>query len=123
MSENNSRQKQKTVLFAFRGDPLCFVHVLLNGLDLHQKGQEGKIVLEGESVTLVEKMSQPGHFLSELYRKAESAGIIYGACKACSAKLKATEAVETAGIPLIGDMSGHPAMSQFLAEGYAVITF
>jgi hypothetical protein len=31
--------------------------------------------------------------------------------------------VENAGIPLIGDMSGHPAMSQFLAQGYQVITF
>ena len=123
MPEKNTDPKQKTILFAFRGDPLCFVHVLLNGLDLHQNGQQGKIVLEGESVTLVEKMSQPGHFLSDLYQKAMSAGIIHGACKACSAKLKATEAVEKAGIPLIGDMSGHPAMSQFLAQGYQVITF
>lgn len=118
MSEN-----KPVVLFAFRGDPLCFVHVLLNGLDLHQNGQEGKVVLEGESVTLVEKMSRPGHFLSDLYRKAKDAGIMHGACKACSAKLKATEAVETAGIPLIGDMNGHPAMSQFLRQGYEVITF
>ncbi|EMS80228.1 DsrE family protein [Desulfotignum phosphitoxidans] len=123
MAEKNNDPKQKTVLFAFRGDPLCFVHVLLNGLDLHANGQQGKIVLEGESVTLVEKMSQPGHFLSDLYQKAKDAGIIHGACKACSAKLKATKAVENAGIPLIGDMNGHPAMSQFLAQGYQVITF
>ncbi|MEX1300674.1 MAG: cytoplasmic protein [Desulfotignum sp.] len=123
MSENTSSQKQKTALFAFRGDPLCFVHVLLNGLDLHQNGREGKIVLEGESVTLVEKMSRPGHFLSDLYQKAKDAGIIHGACKACSTKLKVTDAVEKAGIPLIGDMSGHPAMSRFLGQGYEVITF
>lgn len=123
MPEKNNVPKQKTVLFAFRGDPLCFVHVLLNGLDLYSNGHEGKIVLEGESVTLVEKMSQPGHFLSDLYQKAMSAGIIYGACKACSAKLKATEAVEKAGIPLVGDMSGHPAISAFLTQGYQVITF
>ena len=123
MSDTHTGSNTNTVLFAFRGDPLCFVHVLLNGLDLHQNGQEGKIVLEGESVTLVEKMSQPGHFLSDLFQKAKTAGILYGACKACSAKLKATEAVEKAGIPLIGDMSGHPAMSHFLAQGYEVITF
>ncbi len=123
MSETNTAHPRKTVLFAFRGDPLCFVHVLLNGLDLHASGREGLIVLEGESVTLVEKMSVPGHFLSDLYGKAESAGIIHGACRACSAKLKATKAVENAGIPLIGDMNGHPAMSGFLAQGYEIITF
>lgn len=111
------------VLFAFRGDPLCFIHVLLNGIDLHEKGHQGLIVLEGESVTLVEKMSQPDHFLSSLFQKARSAGIIHGACKACSAKLKATEAVTNAGIPLIGDMAGHPSMADFAVKGYKIITF
>lgn len=28
-----------------------------------------------------------------------------------------------AGIPLIGDMAGHPAMADFVAKGYQVITF
>jgi hypothetical protein len=118
-----SVQGKDVVLFAFRGDPLCFVHVLLNGIDLHEKGKKGLIVLEGESVTLVEKMSQPDHFLSKLYQKAKSLGIIHGACKACSAKLKATQAVEKEGISLIGNMAGHPALGDFLENGFEVITF
>ena len=113
----------QTVLFAFRGDPLCFIHVLLNSLDMHQKGQDGRIVLEGESVTLVAQMSQPGHFLNALYTKARGQDLIYGACKACATKLKALEAIEKEGIPLIGEMSGHPAMGDFTAQGYQVITF
>jgi hypothetical protein len=36
---------EKIVLFAFRGDPLCFIHVLLNSLDLHERGREGSIVI------------------------------------------------------------------------------
>jgi len=28
----------KHIFFAFRGDPMCFVHVLLNSLDLNEKG-------------------------------------------------------------------------------------
>lgn len=27
------------------------------------------------------------------------------------------------GIPLIGEMAGHPAMEDFIAQGYEVITF
>jgi len=27
----------KTVFFAFRGDPMCFVHVLLNSLNLSER--------------------------------------------------------------------------------------
>ncbi|HKL00641.1 MAG TPA: cytoplasmic protein [Desulfotignum sp.] len=114
---------KNVVLFAFRGDPMCFIHVLLNGIDLHERGRHGLIVLEGDAVTLVEKMAKPDHFLSKPFQKAKSLGIIHGACKACSAKLKATEAVKKEGIPLIGDMAGHPAMGAFLADGYKVITF
>jgi len=115
--------ESKTVLFAFRGDPLCFIHVLLNSIDMNQRGQEGKIILEGESVTLVGQMAEPGHFLNQLYEKAKSMDLFLGACKACATKLKALEAVEKEGIPLIGEMAGHPAMGEYTAKGYQVITF
>jgi hypothetical protein len=29
---------EKVALFAFKGEPLCFVHVLLNALDMKEKG-------------------------------------------------------------------------------------
>ena len=113
----------KTVLFAFRGDPLCFIHVLLNSLDMKEKGQEGLIVLEGESVKLVGPMSEPGHFLNTLYQKAKAAGLFYGACKACATKLEALDPIEKEGIPLVGEMANHPSMGEFIEKGYSVITF
>ena len=116
-------EPKKIVLFAFRGDPLCFVHVLLNGIDLHGRGKKGTIVIEGEAVTLVAQMRQPDHFLFALYQRAKELGLFAGACKACATKLGAVEAIEKEGIPLIGEMSGHPAMGGFMADGYEVITF
>ena len=114
---------EKVVLFAFRGNAMCFVHVLLNAIDLHQRGMEGLIVLEGEAVKLVPEMSQPGHFLSKLYTKAKELNLIVGACRACSVTLKVAEAVKEAGVPLIGEMSGHPSIGEYLEKGYRVITF
>jgi hypothetical protein len=35
-------EKEKLALFAFNGDAMCFVHVLLNGLDLKVKGRPGE---------------------------------------------------------------------------------
>lgn len=116
-------ESEKIVIFAFRGDPICFVHVLLNAIDFHANGKEGLIILEGDSVTLVEKMTSDSHFLHILYQKAKDLGIIHGACKACSVKLKADTAIKAEGIPLIGDMSGHPSMNTFMENGYRVITF
>ena len=43
----------KYVIFAFNGNQMCFVHVLLNALDMESKGLEGKIVIEGEAVKLI----------------------------------------------------------------------
>ena len=116
-------ETQKKVIFAFRGDPLCFIHVLLNGIDLYERGQEGLIVIEGDAVTLVPEMAKSDHFLFTLYQKAKGLGVLHGACKACSVKLKVEKAIEKEGIPLIGDMSGHPSMGSFIEKGYQVITF
>jgi len=114
--------QEKTAIFAFQGNPMCFIHVLLNAIDLHEKGMEGAIVIEGEAVKLVPDMSEPGHFLSKHYERAKELGLIREVCLACSKKLGVAEAVKEAGLPLKGDMSGHPSMSKYLADGYRVIT-
>ena len=114
---------QKSVIFAFRDDPLCFIHVLLTALDMHAKGFEAGIVLEGAATKLVGEMAAPGHALHLLYAKAKSQGLIFGACNACSAKLGALAAVLAEGLPLLDDMGGHPSMAAYMERGYAVITF
>lgn len=116
-------ENQKNVIFAFRGDPMCFIHVLLNGIDLYERGREGLIIIEGEAVTLVPRMAEPDHFLFPLFQKAKALGILQGACRACSIKLKVDKQIAKEGIPLIGDMSGHPSMGSFIEKGYQVITF
>lgn len=113
----------KIVFFAFRDNPLCFIHVLLNSLDMATKGLEGRILLEGEAVTLVPIMADPGHFLHTLYSKAKQQELFFGACRACSSKLHMTEAITREGLPLIGEMSGHPAMSAYIEQGYTILTF
>jgi hypothetical protein len=39
---------KKVVLFAFNGETMCFIHVLLNGLDMKANGYDIKIVIEGD---------------------------------------------------------------------------
>ena len=114
---------EKVIFFAFRGDPMCFIHVLLNSLDLYEKGMDGRIILEGEAVKLVPEMLQTDHFLNKLYIKVKKLDLIIGACKACSHKLGVAEAIQNEDIALIGDMSGHPAMSEYIEQGYRILTF
>lgn len=113
----------KTVLFVFNGDPMCFIHVLLNALDLHAAGRETRIVMEGASVALVPALAAPEHPLAGLFAKAREAGLLDGACRACSVKLGVAAGVEAAGVALIGDMSGHPSMRSYMEAGWQVVTF
>jgi len=112
----------KVVFFAFRSEPICFMHAMLNALDLEDKGMWGEIVFEGKSTLLIPLIAQPDHFLNPLYEQAKSQGMFYGACQACAQKMEAAEIAESENIPLIGDMSGHPPMSDFIKQGYTIIT-
>jgi len=114
---------QKAVLFAFRDDSMCFIHVLLTALDMEAKGFEVGIVLEGAATKLVAELAKEGHALHQLYAKAKDRDLFFGACKACSAKLGALEAIQAEGLPLLDDMSGHPGMAGYMERGYAVLTF
>jgi hypothetical protein len=113
----------KVCLFAFNGDPTCFVHVLLNALDMKAKGHETLIVIEGAAVKLVPELAQPGAPLHGLYVKVKDAGLIGCVCRACSLKMGVLAEVEAQGLPLGDDMSGHPSMADFTAKGFTIITF
>src|SRR6056297_1546602 len=107
---------KKYVIFAFNGDPMCFTHVLLNALDMDEKGYDAKIVIEGEAVKLIKELED-----NKLFNKAKEKNLIDGVCKGCSAKLGVLEYNEKSGIPLVGDMSGHPSMESYIVRDYEII--
>lgn len=109
----------KVVYFAFKGEEMCFTHLLLNALDLYEKGNEAKIVIEGEAVALLKGLEEKKH---PLYFSAKEKGLIDRICKACSAKMGVLEYNQTLGIPMGDDLKGHPAMEPYLSKGYQVIT-
>ena len=107
------------VYFAFKGDTMCFMHVLLNAMDMSEKGIEARIVMEGEAVKLIRELDESGN---PLYVKAKNMGLFDCICRACSAKMGVLEYNTDCGIPLSGEMSGHPPMEAYLRKGYQIIT-
>ncbi|WP_272699332.1 DsrE family protein [Desulfovibrio sp. Fe33] len=110
-------------LYAFNGELMCFVHVLLNALDMKDRDKEAIIVFEGAAVKLVPELEKPENPFHALYQKARQAGLVAGACKACSSKLGVLDAVKASGMPLLDDMSGHPSMAAYMDKGYTILTF
>jgi hypothetical protein len=114
---------KKVVLFAFNGELMCFVHVLLNGLDMKGQGFEVKIVIEGSATKLIPDLIVEGNLLSGPYKKARAENLIDGVCMACATKMGTADDAKRIGLPLLNDMWGHPGMGKYLKEGYEVITF
>jgi len=113
----------KTALFVFNGDSMCFIHVLLNALDLKEQGAEVKIIIEGAAVKLLPELDKPANPLHALWQKTLAAGLVDGVCRACAGKLGTLEAAKEQNLPLLGAMSGHPAISAYMKSGYKIITF
>ena len=114
---------QKNAFFVFNGDPMCFIHVLLNALDMKEKGDDVKLIVEGAATGLLpdlEKNENPLHFL---WGKVKQHGLVDGACKACSQKMGTAAEAGRQGLALLGDMSGHPGMAAYQEQGYNIITF
>jgi hypothetical protein len=114
---------RKFALFAFNGSTMCFVHVLLNALDLDEKGHEVKIILEGEATALLNDFEDPGTAFAGLFKSCVDKGLIDCVCRACSKQMGALETAEKRGYPLCDDMSGHPSMERYIKEGCQIITF
>ncbi len=109
----------KFAFFAFNGNKMCFQHILLNALDMDDKGMDAKIIVEGESVTLIKELEES---TNKHYFEAKDRGLFDCICKACSASLGVLEYNQSTDIPLKGDMKGHPSMEAYISEGYQIIT-
>ncbi|NNG00834.1 MAG: cytoplasmic protein [Desulfobacteraceae bacterium] len=113
----------KTALFTFNGDPMCFIHVLLNALDMKSKNLEGCIIVEGSATKLIPDLAGTDHPLHSLWEKVKSAGLVGGVCKACSQKMETLESAREQGLVLLDEMNGHPSMASYRSEGFDIISF
>lgn len=114
---------KKIALFVFNGDPMCFIHVLLNALDMKSKGDNGRIIIEGAATKLIPDLAKAENPLHKLWGKVRDAGLVDGVCKACSKKMGTLDAAESQGLALLDDMNGHPGMAGYRDRGFEIISF
>jgi hypothetical protein len=113
----------KAALLAFRGETTCFAHVLLNALDLDDRGHEVAVIVEGAATKQIAELSDAAKPFWRQYSEVKSRGLIAAVCKACSGQTGALEAAQAQGLPLRSEMAGHPSLAAFLEDGYNIVTF
>ena len=109
----------KILFYAMTGEKSCLMHVLMNAVDLADKGQQVRVIFEGRSVLLVQQLKEEGN---PHFARALSLGLIAGICLACSKMLNVLEQNQALGLPMLSDMFGHAAAAPYLMEGYQVIS-
>jgi len=114
---------EKVVLVAFNGEPMCFVHVLLNALDMHEKGFDVKVVIEGSATKLVNELNQNENPFNSMYQKVIELGLIDCVCKACAVKMNSLDGSKEQGLSSCNEMNGHPSLAKYMEQGYQIITF
>ena len=114
---------RKIVLVAFNGEGMCFVHVLLNALDMHEKGCEVKLVIEGSATKLVKELADSDKPFADLYQTIREKGMIDCVCQACASTTGARESAEAQGLTLCSELRGHPSLIKYREQGYEIMTF
>lgn len=112
----------KVAVFGFTGSLPCFSHALLNVLDMNKRGDEAILILEGASVGLLPQLLDPSKPFSSLFKQVVDQGYLDTVCKACASKLGTLDIAKEASLPISGDMSGHPAIKDYIDKGYQIIT-
>jgi hypothetical protein len=114
---------KKIALYAFNGEPMCFVHVMLYALDFQARGVTVKIVMEGSATRLIKDLADPSQPLAGLYREIREKGLIGAVCQACSAKMGTLETAREQNLPIDGSLKGHPSLAADREAGFEIFTF
>jgi hypothetical protein len=114
---------RKVALFSFNGDPMCFIHVLLNTLDMNRRGYDVRLVIEGSATNLISSLNSNDHPLNKLYQEVKEKELVHCVCKACANKMGTLNSAEDQGLPVCGPMNGHPSMGIYMDDGYEVLIF
>ena len=111
----------KVAIFAFNGEPMCFTHALLYAEEMHTKGHDVKLIIEGSATKLIKELADPEKPFHGLYEKVKGLGVIDCVCQACSKKMGAYEAAVEQGLPICGEMRGHPSLLKYVEAGYEAV--
>ncbi len=112
---------EKVAIFAFQGEVMCFVHALLYAEEMKEKGHDVKLIIEGSATKLVKELADPEVPFGKLFKKIKETGVIDCVCQACSMKMGSYDAAVEQGLPICGEMKGHPSLLRYVEDGYKVV--
>ncbi len=112
---------KKIAIVSFTGEMPCFVHVLLNVWNYHERGYEAALIIEGASAARLADIGSTPQ--AGLWEKIKQAGLVKSVCKACAAQMGTLDLAEGQGLPIDAALAGHSDLEAFTAQGFQIILF
>lgn len=119
---------QRKILFVLFAEDVCRqLHAFLYVNDLHRKGYQTKLIVEGMATRLLMDLEQAPHGLQKAVADAKAAGLIAGACLQASCGCgsatdqKTIDAIQVQGVDLLKDLDNHAGIEPFVREGYEIV--
>ena len=124
---------QRKILFIVFAEDVCRqLHAFMYANDLHSKGYQTKVIVEGMATRLLSDLDKAPTRLQKAVADAKASGLIAGACLQASSGCGSPEdhnkdhnivdAIQAQGIGFLSDLDNHAGIEPFLREGYEVIT-
>jgi hypothetical protein len=120
--------RRKLLFLVFTDEPCKQTHAFLYALDLHKKGYDVRLIVEGHATRSFAKLDDPSCTFAKVFAEANGLGIVAGACKTasrgCGSQDSSVEkTVSAQSVALLDDMDGHAGIEPFIRDGYEVLVF
>ena len=109
-------RKQLFVLFNYNKG--IFTHILLNVLDLAEKGYEVGIIFESEACKYIQEFENKNY---EKFEQIKEKKLIFAVCEVCAKSMNALESAKRQGLPINGELSGHPPLRSWIKLDYEIM--
>lgn len=101
-------------------DNSAIYRALMFAQELARAGDDVTIVFDGAGSVAAAEMSQTGHRFHALLTDVKP--YVRGVCRFCAKSYGVLDAIEAAGLPLLGDDRGHASLRALLNEGRQIVT-
>jgi hypothetical protein len=109
-------KKQLFVLFNYNKG--IFTHIMLNVLDLAEKGYDVGIIFESEACKLISELENTNN---EKYEKIKEQKLIFAVCEICAKAMQALESAKRQNLPINGELLGHPPLEVWIKNDYHIM--
>lgn len=118
----------RKILFVVFAEDVCRqLHAFMYANDLHRKGYQTRIIMEGMATRLLADLEQAPPKLQKAVADAKTAGLIAGACLQAATGCGSAEdrdivdAIKARGVGFLSDLDNHAGIEPFIRDGYQIV--